>query len=83
MLNLKLQNLNNLIAQFQKIGINIHTEIQPLLRDIQPLSLDTYIDNSTIKIKNKKYYKNLFKKYIDYCNNKFIESNSFYKKIAL
>ena len=52
--------------------MNIHTEIQPLIKNIQPLTLETYIDNSTMKEKNKKYFKNLFKKYIEYCNNKYI-----------
>ena len=51
---------------------NLHTEIQPLLKNIKPLTLEKYIDNSTIKEKNKKYYKNLFTKYIEYCNQKYL-----------
>lgn len=44
-------------------------------KNIEPITLEKYIDNSTIKEKNQKYYKNIFKKYIDYCNSKYIEND--------
>ena len=55
--------------------MNIHSEIQPLLQNIQHLTFERYIDNSTIKEKNKKYYKNLFKKYMKFCNDKYLMNN--------
>ena len=45
--------MENLLSQIQKIGMNIHTEIQPLLKNIKPLTLEKYIDNSTIKKKKE------------------------------
>ena len=40
--------MQNIIAQINKIGLNIHSEIQPLIQNIKPLTLDKYIENSTI-----------------------------------
>lgn len=53
--------------QSQDIGQKIHNLILPLIKPIQPMTLDKYIDLSTIKGHNKKYLKSLFKKYLDYC----------------
>lgn len=64
--------MENVISQIQKIGLNIHSEIQPLLKNIQPITLEKYNENSNIKEKNKKYYKNLFERYIKYSNKKLI-----------
>ena len=64
--------MQNIIAQINKIGLNIHSQIQPLIQNIKPLTLDKYIENSTIKSKSKKYYTNLFRRYINYCNEKLI-----------
>ena len=38
----KINSVENILSQINKIGINIHTEIQPLLNNIQPL---TFIEN--------------------------------------
>ena len=67
--------MENILSQIGKIGMNIHTEIQPLLKNIELLTLEKYIDNSTIKEKNKKYYKNLFTKYIDFCDQKYLRND--------
>ena len=75
----RLQVSKNILSQINKIRMNIHSEIQPLLQNIQPLTLERYIDNSTIKEKNKKYYKNLLKKYMEFCNNKYIQNNIVHK----
>ena len=70
----KINSMENIISQIKKIGLNIHNEIQPLLKNIQPLTLDKYFEYSNIKEKNKKYYKNLFKRYIEYCNKDYIKN---------
>ena len=70
----KLTNYEKYNIHIGKIGMNIHTEIQPLLKNIQPLIVEKYIDNSNKNEKNKKYYKNLFKKYIDFYDNKYIKN---------
>ena len=75
----KINSIENILAQINKIGMNIHSEIQPLLQNIQPLTLEKYIDNSTIKEKNKQYYKNLFRKYMEFCNEKYIQNNIVHK----
>ena len=62
-----IEGINNYFKQAQDIGSQIHNLIIPLIRPIQPLTLDKYVDLSTIKGHNKRYLKTLFKKYIDYC----------------
>ena len=44
-------SMENIVSQIKKIGLNIYTEIQPLLRNIQPFTLDKYIEYSDIKEK--------------------------------
>ena len=73
----KINSMENIISQIKKIGLNIHTEIQPLIKNIQPLTLDKYIEYSNIKEKNKNYYKNLFERYIEYCNKDYIKNEIF------
>ena len=58
---------NNYFKQAEEIGSQIHNLIIPLVKPIQPLTLQKYVDLSTIKGHNKKYLKNLFRKYLDFC----------------
>lgn len=62
-----IDSINNYFKQAQEIGMQMNNLIIPLVKQIQPLTLEKNIDLSTIKGHNKKYLKNLFKKYINYC----------------
>ena len=62
-----IEGINNYFKQAEDIGAQIHNLIVPLIRPIQPLTLDKYVDLSPIKGHNKRYLKTLFKKYIYYC----------------
>ena len=62
-----IDGINNYFQQAQQIGNQIHNLIIPLVKPIQPLTLEKYIDLSTIRGHNKNYLKNLFRKYINYC----------------
>ena len=44
-----IEGINNYFKQAKDIGAQIHNLIIPLIRPIQPLALDKYVDLSTIK----------------------------------
>ena len=60
-----IEGLTIYFKQAQDICQHIHNIIIPLVKAIQPMTLDKYVDLSTIKSHNKKYLKGLFKRYID------------------
>ena len=62
-----IEGLTIYFKQAQDIGQHIHNIIIPLIKPIQPMTLDKYVDLSTIKPHDRKYLKGLFKRYIDYC----------------
>ena len=62
-----IEGLTIYYKQAQDIGQHIHNLIILLVKPIQTMTLDKYVDLSTIKPHDKKYLKGLFKIYIDYC----------------
>lgn len=66
-LNNYIESMNNYFKQSQKIGQQLHNIILPLLKPAKPMTLETYIELSSLKDHNKIYLKNLFKKYLDFC----------------
>ena len=59
--------MNIYFKQSQEFNQQIHNLIIQLVKPIQPMTLQKYIDLSTIKPHNKKYLKSLFNKYVEYC----------------
>ena len=57
--------MNNFFKQSQEIGQQLHNIILPLLKHAKPMTLETYIELSSLKEHNKIYLKNLFRKYVD------------------
>ena len=62
-----IEGLTIYFKQAQEVGQQIHNLIIPLVKPIQPMTLQKYVDLSTIKPHNKKYLKSLFNKYVEYC----------------
>ena len=58
-----IESMNNFFKQSQEIGQQLHNIILPLLKSAKALTLETYIELSSLKEHNKIYLKNLFKKY--------------------
>ncbi len=71
-----IEGMTNYVKQAQEIGQQIHNIILPLIKPIQPMTFEKYVDLSTISAHNKKYLKNLFQKYLDYCK-KYLNYNNF------
>ena len=52
--------MNNFFKQSQEIGQQLHNIILPLLKPAKPMTLETYIELSSLKEHNKIYLKKSF-----------------------
>jgi integrase len=62
-----IEGMNSYFKKAEEIGQHIHNMILPLIKPIQPMTLQNYVGLSSLKEHNKKYLRSLFKKYTDYC----------------
>lgn len=59
--------MSSYFKQTQDFGQKVHNLIILLIKPMQPMTLERYIDLSPIKGHNKKYLKGLLKRYIEFC----------------